>query len=128
MIITTNIPHRIHMLPLLPSSAYTRNATFVQQEWDAMFSANGCTPASTVSSGGWKGILYANQAIIDPNASFDFFNQPNFDVSWIDGGATRTWYLAYAAGRKLSQSPINYMCSIWLTVCAWFCIGLNGGS
>lgn len=86
------------MLPLLPSSAYTRNETFVKQEWDAMFAQGACTPASSVSSGGWKGVLYANQAIIDPAKAYDFFNQPNFNMSWIDGGATRTWYLAYAAG------------------------------
>lgn len=86
------------MLPLLPSSAYTRNETFVKQEWDALFSDDSSTPASTVSSGGWKGVLYANLAIIDPDKSYEFFNQPNFDMSWIDGGATRTWYLAYAAG------------------------------
>ncbi|PCH04665.1 Glycoside hydrolase, family 81 [Penicillium occitanis (nom. inval.)] len=90
----------IHMLPLLPSSAYTRNETFVKQEWDAMFAQGACTPASTVSSGGWKGVLYANQAIIDPAKAYDFFNQPDFNMTWIDGGATRTWYLAYAAGLK----------------------------
>ena len=86
------------MLPLLPSSAYTRNETFVKQEWDAMFAQGACTPASSVSSGGWKGVLYANQAIIDPAEAYDFFNQPDFNMTWIDGGATRTWYLAYAAG------------------------------
>ncbi|EED16751.1 endo-1,3-beta-glucanase Engl1 [Talaromyces stipitatus ATCC 10500] len=91
----------IHMLPLLPSSAYTRNETFVNQEWDAIFSQSACTPASTVSSGGWKGVLYANRAIVAPKEAYDFFNQPNFDMSWIDGGATRTWYLAYAAGKLL---------------------------
>lgn len=92
---------RIHMLPLLPSSAYTRNETFVKQEWDAMFAQGACSPASNVSSGGWKGVLYANQAIIDPAAAYDFFNQPNFNMAWIDGGATRTWYLAYAAGKLI---------------------------
>ncbi|OKL59334.1 hypothetical protein UA08_05390 [Talaromyces atroroseus] len=89
----------IHMLPLLPSSAYTRNETFVKQEWDAMFATNSCTPASTVTSGGWKGVLYANYAIIDPRESYDFFNTSGFNMTWIDGGATRTWYLAYAAAR-----------------------------
>ncbi|KAL1970652.1 hypothetical protein VTN77DRAFT_4296 [Rasamsonia byssochlamydoides] len=92
----------IHMLPLLPCSAYTRSQTFVTEEWNAMFAPNASDPASNVT-GGWKGILYANLAIIDPVASYKFFSQPNFDYSWIDGGASRTWYLAYAAG--LGGSP-----------------------
>ncbi|CRG90295.1 hypothetical protein PISL3812_07338 [Talaromyces islandicus] len=78
----------IHMLPLLPSSAYTRNQTFVQQEWDSMFAENACTPASSVTSGGWKGVLYANRAITNPDESYEFFKQPDFDQAWIDGGAT----------------------------------------
>lgn len=79
----------IHMLPLLPSSAYTRNKNFVAQEWNAMFASNASTPAEKVE-GGWKGILYANLALIDPAASWNFFAQPNFNYSWIDGGASRT--------------------------------------
>lgn len=86
------------MLPILPCSAYTRNQKFVTEEWNAMFAPNASDPASTVT-GGWKGILYANLAIIDPKTSYQFFSQPNFDYSWIDGGASRTWYLAYAAGK-----------------------------
>jgi endo-1,3(4)-beta-glucanase len=97
------------MLPLLPSSAYTRNEAFVKQEWDAMFSDEACTPASSVSSGGWKGVLYANQAIIDPANAYDFFNQPNFNMTWIDGGATRTWYLAYAAGMLFFRFLLNLL-------------------
>ncbi|EAW08297.1 glucan endo-1,3-beta-D-glucosidase [Aspergillus clavatus NRRL 1] len=87
----------IHMLPLLPSSAFVRRAQFVQEEWDALFASHGPAPAEKVV-GGWKGVLYANLALIDPAASWNFFTQPNFDYGWIDGGATRTWYLAYAAG------------------------------
>lgn len=90
------------MLPLLPCSAYTRNKTFVADEWNAMFAPNASDPASNVT-GGWKGVLYANLAIADPAASYDFFAQNNFDYSWIDGGTTRTWYLAYAAGPCLSS-------------------------
>lgn len=62
-----------------------------------MFAESASTPASRVD-GGWKGVLYANLALIDPKASWDFFAQPNFDYSSIDGGASRTWYLAFAAG------------------------------
>jgi endo-1,3(4)-beta-glucanase len=62
-----------------------------------MFAANASTPAAGVD-GGWKGVLFANLALVDPQASWDFFAQHQFDYSWIDGGASRTWYLAYAAG------------------------------
>ncbi|KAJ5084702.1 hypothetical protein NUU61_009281 [Penicillium alfredii] len=87
----------IHMLPLLPNSAYTRNQEFVKQEWNALFGPHASTPASKVV-GGWKGVLYANLALINPKASWEFFASPHFDYSWIDGGASRTWYLAFAAG------------------------------
>jgi endo-1,3(4)-beta-glucanase len=86
------------MLPVLPCSAYTRSRTFVTEEWNAMFAPNASEPASNVT-GGWKGILYANLATIDPVAAYQFFSQSNFDYSWIDGGASRTWYLAYAASK-----------------------------
>lgn len=85
------------MLPLMPNSAYTRSQKFVTEEWNAIFASNASDPAQNVE-GGWKGVLYANLALIDPNSSWSFFNQSNFNYSWIDGGASRTWYLAYAAG------------------------------
>ncbi|KAF2711801.1 glycoside hydrolase family 81 protein [Pleomassaria siparia CBS 279.74] len=83
----------IHMIPLNPSSAYTRPATFVKEEWDAYFS-NG---RAEVVAGGWKSILYANLALIDPVTSYKFFADPNFDAQSLDGGASRTWYIAYSA-------------------------------
>ncbi|KAL1597114.1 endo-1,3-beta glucanase [Paraconiothyrium brasiliense] len=83
----------IHMIPLNPSSAYTRGRTFVQEEWDTYFSDG---RADTVE-GGWRGILHANQILIDPFAALEFFSDPNFDMSYLDGGASRTFYLAYAA-------------------------------
>ncbi|KAJ5763696.1 hypothetical protein N7533_002377 [Penicillium manginii] len=86
----------IHMLPLLPNSAYTRTPQFVAEEWEAIFAPNASTPADKVE-GGWKGVLFANLALVNPKASWSFFAQHHFDYSWIDGGATRTWYLAYAA-------------------------------
>ncbi|KAF7719938.1 Endo-1,3(4)-beta-glucanase [Penicillium ucsense] len=92
----------IHMLPLLPNSGYTRDPTFVAEEWQAIFEETASTPASKVE-GGWKGVLFANLALSNPRASWDFFAQSNFDYSWIDGGASRVWYLAYAAG--LGGSP-----------------------
>ncbi|GAB1204034.1 hypothetical protein APSETT445_002683 [Aspergillus pseudonomiae] len=89
--------HGIHMLPLLPASPYVRSQKFVKEEWDALFATNAAAPAEHVQAG-WKGVLYANLALIDPVSSWNFFAQPNFDYSVIDGGATRTWYLALAAG------------------------------
>lgn len=82
----------IHMIPLLPSSPYSRPRKFVQEEWDKWFS-NGRANVG----GGWRGILYANLALIDPAASWRFFTQQGFDQGWIDGGASRTWYLAFVA-------------------------------
>ncbi|RDW70577.1 uncharacterized protein DSM5745_08088 [Aspergillus mulundensis] len=87
----------IHMLPLLPMSPFIRSQKFVREEWNAMFASNASVPAERVV-GGWKGVLYANLALIDPAASWSFFSQANFDYSWLDGGASRTWYLAFAAG------------------------------
>ena len=82
------------MLPLLPSSTLTRPQDFVTQEWDTYFS-NGRADDIV---GGWKGILYANLALIDPETSYQFFSQENFSATWLDGGASQTWYLAMAAG------------------------------
>lgn len=83
----------IHMLPLSPASAYTRSPAFVQEEWDQYFA----TYAAGVA-GGWRGVLYANLALVDPHASYAFFAQDGFSNEWLDGGASRTWYLALAAG------------------------------
>jgi endo-1,3(4)-beta-glucanase len=82
------------MLPINPTSAYTRSQEFVSQEWSHYF-ANGYV--DTVQ-GGWRGVLMSNLALIDPVASFQFFNDSAFDWSWLDDGASRTWYLTYAAG------------------------------
>lgn len=93
----TNIEYieGIHMIPLHPASAFTRTYTFVTEEWNQYFAPNNY--AMSVM-GGWRGILYANLAIIDPKTSYSFFANPNFDYGLLDGGASRTWYLAYAAG------------------------------
>ena len=87
------------MIPLNPSSAFIRTRQFVTEEWNTYFADNAVDPAENVV-GGWKGILYANLAIIDPQTSFNFFSQSSFEASWLDGGASRTWYLAYAAGQS----------------------------
>lgn len=82
------------MLPLLPCTPLVRGPRFVREEWDAFFS-NGRADKVV---GGWKGILYGNYATIDPKAAYEFFSRPDFDPSWLDGGASLTWYLAYSAG------------------------------
>lgn len=84
----------IHMLPLLPCSTLTRTQNFVSEEWRTWFNDGRADSAP----GGWKGILYANLAIVDPQASWNFFADPNFNAGNLDGGASRTWYLAWAAG------------------------------
>jgi endo-1,3(4)-beta-glucanase len=87
----------IHMIPLNPSSAYTRTQSFVQEEWDMYFGPNNY--AANNVTGGWQGILFANLAIIDAQTSYNFFSDPSFDINTqLDGGASLTWYLAYAAG------------------------------
>lgn len=80
------------MLPIAPNTGLTRTATFVQQEWDTYFSNGRANVA-----GGWRGILYANLAYIDAKSSWSFFASSSFDPQYLDGGASRTWYLAVAA-------------------------------
>ena len=84
----------IHMIPLLPSSSLTRPKKFVSEEWDTFFSDDRAKKVE----GGWRGILFANLALIDPKQSYSFFAQESFDNAWLDGGASRTWYMALAAG------------------------------
>jgi len=84
----------IHMLPLLPHTPYVRTQDFVAEEWNAYFS-NG---RANEIVGGWKSILYGNLATIDPRGAYAFFSSKDFDPSWLDGGASLTWYLCYAAG------------------------------
>ena len=100
------------MIPLNPCSAYLRTKQFVREEWDALFADHAKHPAYGVG-GGWRGLLYANLAIIDPKRSYEFFAQKNFDPGWLDGGATRAWYLAYAAGQICTAVTRNY-CGIML--------------
>ena len=85
------------MLPLLPFSSLTRTPKFTTEEWNTYFNTTSPIPAQNVQ-GGWKGILYANLALVDPKSAWSFFSQRDFDPAWIDGGASRTWYLAWCAG------------------------------
>ncbi|KAI1369964.1 glycoside hydrolase family 81 protein [Xylaria arbuscula] len=87
----------IHMLPLLPSTKFTRPTDFVKEEWATYFDKGRADKVE----GGWKGILYGNLATIDPKAAWTFFTDKSFDPAWLDGGASLTWYQAYAAGKSL---------------------------
>jgi endo-1,3(4)-beta-glucanase len=82
------------MIPLLPCTPYIRRTEFVREEWEAYFSRG----RAEEIQGGWKGLIFGNYATVDPKAAWDFFNGTGFDLGWIDGGASLTWYLAYAAG------------------------------
>lgn len=83
----------IHMLPLTPISAYIRTPTFVAEEWSAVIE-----PILSGVQSGWLGILMANLAISNSTASFEFFSSASFSSNYLDGGASLTWYLTYAAG------------------------------
>ncbi|KAK9477672.1 endo-1,3(4)-beta-glucanase [Lipomyces japonicus] len=83
----------IHMIPITPVSSYMRSPQYVNEEWHALLSNR----ARELTNSGWKGILYANVALFDAKLSFNFFADPGFKDEWLDGGASRTWYLAYAA-------------------------------
>lgn len=87
----------VHMIPVNPSSAYTRNPNFVTEEWDTYFCA-GCPDPVDDVAGGWRGILYSNLALIDPVRTWDWLTGPEFDARYLDDGASLTWYLALAAG------------------------------
>jgi endo-1,3(4)-beta-glucanase len=83
----------IHMIPINPTSPFTRRKKFVQEEWDTYFSQGRADQVV----GGWRGVLYSNLALVAPQKAYEFFASPTFDMGLLDGGASRTWYLAYTA-------------------------------
>lgn len=123
----------IHMLPLLPHTPRIRTAEFVAQEWSTYFSGG----RAEAVAGGWKGILFGNYATVNPRAAYAFFSQAGFDPGWLDGGASLTWYLCYAAG-ELPRLPACLLLLVlvlfWLrfgdfgeAVLTWFGIEALGG-
>lgn len=86
----------IQMIPVHGPTGLTRNKNFIQEEWDAFF---GDGKIDNINNP-WKGIAYAQYALVDPVGSWEFFASPSFQDSWIDGGASRSWFLAYAAGKS----------------------------
>lgn len=81
------------MIPIMPNSGLTRKANFVKEEWAKYFDKG---RVDTIASG-WRGVLYANLALIDAKSSWNFFSGSSFDPTYLDGGASRTWYLAFSA-------------------------------
>ncbi|KAI1485066.1 glycoside hydrolase family 81 protein [Biscogniauxia mediterranea] len=106
----------IHMLPLLPSTRLTRPANFVREEWATYFDRG----RADAVDGGWRGILYANLATVDPKAAWDVFAN-KFDRAGLDGGASLTWYMAYAA------AACCYYCIAMFEYFSPFHSGLAGG-
>ncbi|KAF2162809.1 glycoside hydrolase family 81 protein [Zasmidium cellare ATCC 36951] len=97
----------IHMIPTMPFSAYVRSPAFIQQEWEAYFgnfTSNTTTPSTTpyIESldSGWRGILVADYCIANPDYGYNFFRQDGWRSEWLDGGASRTWYLAWCAALR----------------------------
>jgi endo-1,3(4)-beta-glucanase len=82
----------IHMIPLTPISPFIRLQSFVAAEWQTLLAGI----ISNVNSG-WRGILMANLAISSPTTAWNFFTT-GFQSSWLDDGASLTWYLAFTAG------------------------------
>ncbi|OAQ73903.1 endo-1,3-beta-glucanase Engl1 [Pochonia chlamydosporia 170] len=83
----------IHMIPILPPTPFVRDDKFVKEEWEAYFSKGRVDDIRNA----WKGIIYANYATVDPKKAWDFFTSRDFDPQWLDGGASMTWFMAYAA-------------------------------
>lgn len=88
----------IHMIPILPPTPFVRRPKFVMEEWKAYFSDGRIDKIDNA----WRSIIYANYATVDPKAAFQFFSSKSFQPQWLDGGASLTWFLAYAAGKSRS--------------------------
>lgn len=87
----------IHMLPINPSSAYTRKAAFVREEWDQYFAGN---KSGSLTGDGFVGHVYVNLAIADMEGareSYEFMLRQPVNGSSVDGQSL-AWNLAYTAG------------------------------
>jgi endo-1,3(4)-beta-glucanase len=91
----TNIEYiqGIHMIPLTPISPFIRLQSFVQAEWTALL-------ANVIDSiqSGWRGILLANYAMVNPSSAWESFTNGFDSSTWLDNGASLTWYLLFTAG------------------------------
>ena len=81
----------IHMIPINPMTPYIRKASAVLDEWNVYFKGK----TGNINDG-WKGVLYAHYGVYDAVASFNFLKQSYWLPEWVDGGATRSWWVAFA--------------------------------
>lgn len=81
----------IHAIPVTPFSSFVRKPTFCKEEWDQKLSGI----VNDVNDG-WKGIIYLNVALFDPNSSWNFFSGNDFKNDYLDGGQSKTWSLTYS--------------------------------
>lgn len=84
-----------HMLPTFPHLSLLRHPIFVKQEWTTFFSN---TRANV--GGGWRGVLYANLALIDAKTAWDFFKEGvdgKWDGEYLDDYQSMTWCLMWSA-------------------------------
>lgn len=99
----------IHMLPINPSSAYTRKAAFVREEWEQYFAGN---KSGSLTGDGFVGHVYVNLAIADMEGareSYEFMLQQTVNGSSVDGQSL-AWNLAYTAalgGSLASNSTVD---------------------
>ena len=85
------------MLPTTASSQWIRNEAFVREEWEAYFSSGRVDEIDS----GWRGVLYANLALVEAGESWRFFcgeSAVGWSDGWLDDGMSRSWSLAMAAG------------------------------
>jgi endo-1,3(4)-beta-glucanase len=92
----------IQMIPVSPISWFIRSRRFVEEEWCRYFAEDHLT-----GDDGWKGILYSNYSIIQPKKAWNFFASDGFKRVWLDGGASRTWYLTMSAHFMSSPSTTD---------------------
>lgn len=88
----------IHMIPLLAATPFVRCPEFVEEEWNVFFSNGRVDDIQNA----WKGIIYGSYATVNPKLAWEFFSSKQFDPSWLDGGASLTWFLAFSAGKLYS--------------------------
>ncbi|GMM59145.1 endo-1,3(4)-beta-glucanase [Maudiozyma humilis] len=85
----------IHSIPIIPPSSFIRSPTFVKEEWDQIL-----TNIVNDVQDGWRGIIMLNGALFDPQMSYNFFNDPNFNRAYLDNGQSLTWSLAFSGAYK----------------------------
>ncbi|KLU91941.1 hypothetical protein MAPG_10890 [Magnaporthiopsis poae ATCC 64411] len=99
----------IHMLPIVPSSAYVRKPAFVREEWDQYFAGN---KTGNLGVNGFAGHVYVNLAIADDRGaaeSYRFMRSQKPDSPYLSGSSL-AWDIAYTAalgGSLASNSARN---------------------